>query len=161
MEANKLSEVFNNLQKDGINARIESHQATLLIWAASEGYTDIALSLINAGADLDAVNDAGNTALIRAACENRMDIMIALIKAGANLDIQNNDGYTALILAKRRGNMQLYDLLIEAGANETLLTNQGVSAATTSAGERPKTSLVGPRDQNLELQIIRQITIFS
>ena len=159
METNKLSEVFNNLQKEGLDTRIENRNETPLIWATSEGYSGIALALIKAGANMNAVNSDGNTALIRAACENRKDLAKALIEAGAHLDIQNHSGYTALILAKRRGNMEVHDLLIKAGANEALQTNQGMTAATTTIGERPKTSLVAPRDQNLEFKIIRQIAL--
>ena len=157
METNKLSEVFNNLQRNGINARIENRNETLLIWATSEGYSEVALALIEAGADLNAVNDNGNTALIRAACENRMDLARALIEAGANLDIQNKDGYSALILARRRGNMDVYNLLIKAGADQTLQNNEGIQAAAMKIGAKPKISLTAPRDPVLEQQIIQQI----
>lgn len=157
METNKLTEVFNQLQKSGINARIKNRNETLLIWAVSEGYYEIAYALIKAGADLDAQNNDGNTALIRAACENRIDLARALIEAGARLDIQNNQGYTALILTKRRGNMEIYDLLLKAGADTMLQTNQGATAAATRVGESPKQSLTAPRDLDLELQIIQKI----
>lgn len=159
MESNKLTEVFNNLQQDGINARIKDRDQTLLIWATSEGYTDIALALIEKKANLDCINEDGNTALIRAACENRIDIAEALIKAGAKLNIQNNDGFSALILAKRRGNMEIYNLLVNAGADQTLETNNGKTAATQQIGQSPKTSLIAPRDQNLETKIIQHIKL--
>lgn len=159
METNKLTEVFNALQKDGINARIKNRNETLLIWAVSEGYTDIALALIKAGAKLDETNNDGNTALIRAACENRVELARALIGAKANLNIQNESGYTALILAKRRGNMEIYDLLVEEKADDTFETKRGATAATTIVGESTKDSLVAPRDAALEQKIIRAIEI--
>ena len=157
MEENKLTEVFNNLQKDGLNARIENRNETLLIWATSEGYSKIALALIKAKANLNDTREDGNTALIRAACENRIDILQALIKAGAKLDIQNKDGYTALILAKRRGNMKIYDLLLAAKANQDLANNDGITAQEMPEGIRPKTSLTAPRDPKLEAKIIQAI----
>jgi len=157
MEANKLAEVFNNLRHQGINARIENRNETLLIWATSEGYLPIAHALIGAGANLNAINDDGNTALIRAACENRIDIAKAIIEAGGDLNIQNNSGYTALTLAKRRGNMQIHDLLMAAGADQTLQTKDGITAATTMIGESTKTSITAPRDQALESRIIQTI----
>jgi len=159
METNKLTEVFNSLQREGINARIEDRNQTLLIWATSEGYSEIALGLIKADADLNHTNNDGNTALIRAACENRIDIAIALIKAGANLDIQNNDGFSALILAKRRGNMEIYNLLLEAKADTKLATNNGKTADMTEEGCSPKKSLVAPRDPILERKIIQTIEL--
>lgn len=159
METNKLTEVFNNLQRDGINARIKNRKETLLIWATSEGYTEIALALIKAGANLDDTREDGNTALLRAACEGRFEIAQALIAAGANLDIQNDDGYSALILAKRRGNMDIYDLLIDAKADQTLETSRGVNAEDMGENSKPKTSLTAPKDEEFEQQIIEEIEL--
>jgi ankyrin repeat protein len=160
MEPNKLSEVYNNLQMSGINARIEDRNQTLLIWAVSEGYEDIGHALIGKGAKLDAVNSDGNSALIRAACENRVSLAKALVKAGANLDIQNTHGYSALILAKRRGNMEIYDLLLEAGADKKLATARGVTSSTEIEGASPKRSLIAPRNHRLEAKILQFINKF-
>lgn len=119
-----LESIFNLVQQRDLNARLEGGQ-TSLIWTSSQGYTNIALALIKAGAELDVQNDLGNTALIRAACEGRSAIAQALIEAGAQLDIPNKDGYTASLLAWRRCNTDIYDLLIRAGANDRLQTNDG------------------------------------
>ena len=149
-----LTEIYNNLQKDGINARIKERNQTLLIWAVSEGYTEIAKALIKAGAKLNKTNSDGNTALIRAACENRIELAQALIKAGANIDVQNEHGYSALILSKRRGNMQIYDLLIKAGANTSLSTIRGATINTTEIGAKPKKSIIAYRNQEIETKIL-------
>lgn len=156
---NKLTEAFNKLQRDGLNARLEERNETLLIWASSEGYTEIALALIKAKVNLDEQNSDGNTALIRCACEGRKAISDALIKAKANLNIQNNEGYTAAILAKRRQNFEIADDLIDAGADISLTTQDGQSVE--NAGYSPKTSIQGPRDADLERQIIEKIRDLS
>src|SRR6478735_1619224 len=125
-QPDKLTEVFEKLHEPaGLELRLEERNETPLIWAVSEGYHDIAVTLIEAGADLNARNSDGNTALLRAACENRAELASVLIKVGAELDLQNNDGYSALILAERRGNTAVVDSLQAAGADPSLVTRLG------------------------------------
>src|SRR3954471_16791973 len=108
--SNKLTELLGQLSAArALDLRLDERDETPLIWAVSEGYHDIALTLIEAGAQLDAQNSDGNTALLRAACEGRAELASVLIKVGARLDVQNNDGYSALILARRRGNKEIVD----------------------------------------------------
>ena len=153
----KLREVLEKLQRrEGLELRIEERDETPLIWAVSEGYHDIAVTLIEAGAALDSQNSDGNTALLRAACEGRTELASVLIKVGARLDIQNNDGYSALILAQRRGHREIVDSLLNAGADSTLVTELGTTY--DDPGFSPKTSIRGPRDAALEAQIIDAIT---
>lgn len=150
-----LNEVLTSIRSDGLEARLSVRDETPLIWAVSEGYPEIAKQLIRSGADLDARNSDGNTALLRASCEGRTDLASALINAGALLDLQNNDGYSALILAQRRGNIDIVDILGSAGANPALKTNMGTTV--DSAGDSPKVSLQGHRDDELESWIIRAV----
>jgi ankyrin repeat protein len=69
--------------------------------------------LINAGADLNIVDNSGNSALMTAAKKEKYEIAEILIKSGANLNIQNNAGQTALSLAE---DMKMDDLLSKYGA---------------------------------------------
>ena len=152
----KLTEVLDKLHgSGGIESRLEERNETPLIWAVSEGYHDVALTLIEAGAALDETNSDGNTALLRAACENRAELASVLIKVGAKLDVQNVDGYSALVLAKRRGNKAIVDSLQAAGADPSLVTRLGTTFA--DPGHSPKTSLQGPRNTALEQEIIDAI----
>ncbi len=155
-QPDKLNEVFEKLhQPTGIDSRLEERNETLLIWAVSEGYHDIAVTLIEAGAELDAQNSDGNTALLRAACENRAELASVLIKVGAKLDVQNSDGYTALVLAKRRDNKAIVDSLLAAGASTSLVTKVG--ATFESPGHSLKKPLKGKRNAVLEEKIIEAI----
>lgn len=156
MQTDKLHEVFEKLhQPAGLSSRLEQRNETLLIWAVSEGYHDIAVTLIEAGAELDAQNSDGNTALLRAACENRAELASVLIKVGARLDVQNHDGYTALILARRRDHKAIVDSLLAAGADRSLSTRLG--ATFDNPGHSPKTSLRGRRNPALEEKILDAI----
>ncbi len=152
----KLGEVLEKLQRDGLELRLAERDETPLLWAVSEGYHDIAVTLIEAGAALDVQNVDGNTPLIRAACEGRTELASVLIKVGAKLDVQNNDGYSALILAQRRGHHEIVELLLDAGADRTLVTDFGTTY--DDPGYSPKTSLTGRRDAGLEAKIIDAIT---
>jgi len=155
-QPDKLDEVFEKLHSPaGLESRLTERNDTPLIWAVSEGYHDIAITLIEAGADLDAQNSDGNTPLLRAACENRAELASVLIKVGAKLDVQNLDGYTALVLARRRGNKAIVDSLLAAGANPELASRVGPTFA--EPGHSPKAVLAGRRNAVLEEKIIEAI----
>lgn len=66
-----------------------------LISAAVFGKTDIAKTLIDAGADLDFQNNDGSTALISAAFFCRPEIVQMLVDKGADKTIRNKYGATA------------------------------------------------------------------
>lgn len=75
--------------------------------------------LLNAGADLNAVNKFGNTARHWAACNGRNEIARLLADKGAKLDVQDNPGNAALDWAKRNGHTAIGKLLLrkDAGLN--------------------------------------------
>lgn len=152
----KLAELLAKLRRHrALDVRLEERDETPLIWAVSENYHDIAVTLVEAGVDLDARNADGNTALLRAACEGRTELASVLVRVGADLDVQNRDGYCALVLAKRRGNREIVDMLLAAGADRSLRTTAGVSF--DAPGDSPKVSISGRRDAVLERQIIEAI----
>lgn len=67
-----------------------------LITAVVIGRNEIAQTLIDAGADLDIVNNDGSTALYTAAFFGRTEIVKMLLEKGADKDVRNNFGSTAL-----------------------------------------------------------------
>ena len=153
----KLVEVLEKLQQcKRLDIRLEERDETPLIWAVSENYHDIAVTLIEAGVDLNARNVDGNTALLRAACEGRAELASVLLRVGAHRDLQNHDGYSALVLAKRRGHREIVDMLLAAGADRSLRTAAG--AGFEAPGHSPKVSLRGGRDARLERQVIDAIS---
>jgi hypothetical protein len=155
--ANTLAAVLANVTRAGsLDVRLDVRDETPLIWAVSEGYVDIALTLIEAGAQLDAQNSDGNTALLRSACEGRTELARVLIAVGADLDVQNNDGYSALILANRRGNLEIAAALLTAGAEDHLVTALGATA--DNPGHSPRAWTVGPRDTVLERHLVEAIS---
>lgn len=76
--------------------------------------------LIRAGADVNAKNKFGTTALMVATPEQA----VSLIKAGADVNAADNNGSTALILS----NYEKARILIAAGANVNAKTKSGLTA---------------------------------
>ena len=64
-----------------------------LMYAASQGYADIAQTLIDQGASANVVDEkTGDTALHVAAYKERPDVVAVLMAAGADPSLTNNDG---------------------------------------------------------------------
>ena len=69
------------------------------------------MDLIEAGADLNSVNNCGNTALIFAAQYGHQTIAERLIRAGANPKVVNAEGMTAEEYAREKGYKEIVRLL--------------------------------------------------
>jgi ankyrin repeat protein len=79
-----------------LNLREPSMGSTPLISASVFGKTEVALALIEAGADVNLQNNEGSTALTTAAFLCRVEIVEALLENGANKELRTNAGSTAL-----------------------------------------------------------------
>ncbi len=79
-----------------LNAKEPSGGSSPLITAAVFGNTEVALALIEAGADVNFRNNEGSTALHSAAFFCHIEIVEALLENGADKNIPNNNGSTAL-----------------------------------------------------------------
>ncbi len=67
-----------------VNAREQRYGDTALMWAAVAGHVDVVRLLIEAGADVRAVDDEGVTALHLARAKGHTEVAAALLAAGAN-----------------------------------------------------------------------------
>lgn len=79
-----------------LNEKEPSRGSSPLITAAAFGRTEIAVALIDAGADVNYKNNEGSTALHTAALLCRTEIVKALLENGADKTVRNNAGRTAL-----------------------------------------------------------------
>lgn len=111
---------INELIAAGANANAISDSSkgwTALMYAAENDDPRVVQALIDAGADVNAKNDAGGTALMRSiVCENS-DVAAALINSGASVNEKNNEGQTALMIAIIVENLDVVKVLIAAGAD--------------------------------------------
>jgi fucose 4-O-acetylase-like acetyltransferase len=83
-----------------LNKREPSGGSSPLITAALFGKTEVVKALINAGADIDLINNDGSTPLHTAAFFGRVEIVQELIRIGADTSILNSAGSTALASAE-------------------------------------------------------------
>ena len=92
---------------------------TPLIIASTNGYTEIATHLIEAGADVNATSKKGFTALMGAAMNGHADLVALLAAQDTNLDQLSEMQYkeNALHLAARNGHTAVIEALLEAGAD--------------------------------------------
>lgn len=79
-----------------LNVKEPSMDSTPLISASVFGKTEVAIALIEAGADVNLQNNEGSTALTSAAFLCRTEIVKMLLEHGADKSIRTNAGSTAL-----------------------------------------------------------------
>lgn len=85
--------------------------------AAKRGDVEIAQKLIAAGADLDAVDEGGNTPLSVAASRGRLEMVQCLLAKGAGADIVESFGSAPLHAACEFGHGECVEALLASGAN--------------------------------------------
>ena len=91
---------------------------TALFFAARADQWDIAMLLLNAGADVN-VERAGGWSVLHSAAGSggeSLPVVRTLVDAGADVNLQAQDGRAPLHFAAHRGNTEVVKLLIEAGA---------------------------------------------
>ena len=97
-----------------VNMELDENETRALHIAAQEGFLAGVKTLLEHGADIEAVNGDGETALLVAVRRQKFAVVEMLILRGANLDHVDAYGNTALSLAQRRRNMGLLRLLDSA-----------------------------------------------
>lgn len=77
------------------------------MWAALQGRTEVAKTLVEGGANIEFKDSNGNTALMMAANRGRTETVKTLLALGANPYKVNTDGQTANEIAKMSGYPEL------------------------------------------------------
>jgi ankyrin repeat protein len=112
--------------------------STLLMIAATYGQSEAAEILIDAGAEVNAVNYGGMTALMFSMLRtSNIETVRLLIKAKADVNASftrsTSDGMTSLMLAAGSGQEETVGILIEAGADVNAHDNDGKTAIDRAA----------------------------
>lgn len=81
--------------------------------AAAYGHPEVCSALLQAGADIDCVNEEGSTALCRACRWGHADAAIVLLLAGADPCIPDGSGRTPLRWARLKGFSRVEQALLE------------------------------------------------
>ncbi len=127
---NDLSEVQKLIQKGADVNELDDNQDAPLVIAAYKGYTEIVKVLLEAGANVTAVDpEMKATALHAAAYAGRAEAAKVLIAYKIDIDKQGPyNGYTALHDAIWQNNIETVRALIEAGARLDLKSKDGQTA---------------------------------
>jgi ankyrin repeat protein len=105
-----------------------AHEPEALHRAAVQGDCSEIRRLLEAGADIEAENEAGLTPLIVAANAGRPDVVSLLIENGVAVDACTKDGFTALMVAAAMGHAEVARLLLLTGADADLQNVYGWTA---------------------------------
>lgn len=134
-----IQAVYNEKEKEvrsliargtDVNAKDKGFSSrTALHTAVEENNLKIVSILLNSGADVNLLDENGNTPLMMLDEETNVEIIKLLVKYGTNLNIQNTENKrTALINAAMEDNFKAMRVLIEAGADVNLRDSDGDSA---------------------------------
>ena len=99
-----------------------------LIVAASKGYDEEVLRLLNKGAEIDAETTEGVTALMYAVQNGYENVVKILLLNGADPDLKPYNGPPALIVAISNNNAAITEMLIRRGADINLQDHDGRNA---------------------------------
>jgi quinoprotein dehydrogenase-associated probable ABC transporter substrate-binding protein len=102
-----------------VNAPIAKGGYTPLMLASIAGSSELAGSLIEHGAKVNAANPGGVTALMIAAAGNRSTVIALLLKSGADVNARSEDGRTALSIAQANNSDAAVKVLEEAAGSSS------------------------------------------
>lgn len=112
----------NELECRGFNGN------TPLLLAALEGNAMMVARLVEAGANLYAINDDYNGVLFNACYAASPDVIRLLVEAGADINDTNEEGTTALMYAASASRLECVQILLQLGADSSLQNEDGLSA---------------------------------
>ena len=99
-----------------------------LVSAAEQQQFDRAISMVDAGADVNRRSVDGTTALHWAAYYGETALASRLLRAEADPDVRNDYGSTPLGEAAAKGDMDMIELLLDAGADVESENQEGQTA---------------------------------
>ena len=117
---------------NALNA-LSDNKTTPLMRAAQLGASNVASELLNAGANIHAVNGDGNNALWLACFSESVEIINLLVQHGIDLNNQNDNGATCLMYAASAGKTKAVAALINAGCDVRLKTVDDFTALDMAA----------------------------
>lgn len=122
-------QTVKELLKTDVNPDCLHPQNVTPLWlAAQEGYFEIVVLLIAAGANIHFQGLAGQSVLFIAAYAGHALIVSELIFRGASIELANNNGSTPLIGATSEGHADTVDVLIAAEVNVNTCDQTGATS---------------------------------
>jgi ankyrin repeat protein len=128
-------DVVNQLIEEGLNMNVSRDGTTPLMLAASKGQIEIAKAIIQAGANVNARSDDGETALhMAAASQSQSDVIDLLMQSGVDIEARNKTGKTALQLAEEKGHRDIVRVMKVHLQNQRVDVKEWETFLTTPEG---------------------------
>ena len=112
------------------------------MWAVYHDNLELAIALIDAGADVRLESQFGTSALAEAAIVGSAPVISVLLNAGADPNTENPEGETPLMAVARSGNVEAARLLLDAGADVNATEDWGGQSALMWASARSQVDMV-------------------
>jgi ankyrin repeat protein len=117
--AGDLATVQDAVEKDPTLPQYkEWENATLLHDAVAQNHTEVAIYLLDKGADVNAVKTDGVTPLHMAARNGNIGMITLLLERGANINDLDSQGWTPLDRAKKWGHRDPAEFLQQHGGHK-------------------------------------------
>ncbi|HOO32766.1 MAG TPA: ankyrin repeat domain-containing protein [Thermotogota bacterium] len=127
LDKNLDKSLVTALLEQGADPETGNNYGTLLREAVKNRQLDYAQMLIDAGADIRAVDAEGNTYLHISSSINSPKTLAFLIDKGLEVNVKNDAGDTPLHIAAENGYVDVVKALIDTGADLFALNNRGYS----------------------------------
>jgi ankyrin repeat protein len=125
------------LQTNTVSVKLEDDAGNrALHYAACWGHTELAKTLLDAGADAGAKNKSKGTALERSAGNGHQDTLKLLLSRGANINESTGESGNALQAAAQKGNKTIVHILLSCGADVNAQGGQYGNALQAAAFSR-------------------------
>ncbi len=105
----------------------------MLLAESRNGNTEAVKQLLEAGTDVNAKNNFGDTPLMLAARYGHNETVGLLLESSADINANNNYGWTALMWAARYGHTETVKFLLEKGADVNRENRHGNTALLFAA----------------------------
>jgi len=127
-----LVERLLGIRPDDVNSS-GGYYGTPLHAALAKRLIDIALLLLEHGADINALDSDKCSPLLKMSGGRSNDVVQLLLEHHADVNMMNKDNETSLWLASSEGEVEVAQLLLQHGADIELCDNQGRSAINTAS----------------------------
>ena len=126
---------ITSLLQQGADANYRENNRPLLCWAAQNGNSTVVTKLIEAGADVNAVDGIGHTPLIRAIETQQTEIVKILLSKKADPNAKDSQDEPILMYAVKSRKPEIAQAVIAAGADVNWVSAEGDSPALEVAQE--------------------------
>jgi cytochrome c len=137
----------------GANLDARAGFGTALHWAIVNGHDEVAVLLIERGANVNVSTSALGTPLHSAAKAGNARVALLLLERGANVDARQGSGYTPLHLAAEQGQVEVLRVLIDHGADVRALA---VLEGTVANAAIPPLHLAVAGGHEMAAQVLRE-----